>query len=338
MGRYRQAVLIAAALVALAGRPAFAQPELEEARKRFEQGESYFKAGTYDKAIEEYRAAYALVPRPGLLFNIALCYEKDGDAARAIEYYDRYLGADPGGAKSPEARARREALARELAARQAEGERAARAASERAAGAVALESKDYDEAVARLKASYELVPEPEVVFELAEAYRGKGNDILAETEYRRYLIASETGPNRERASERLRELDARRRARSAVGPDPSPRSGTRGSLTLAVIAYSAAGVAAGAGIIFGLESLSITNDIDDELETGTPPLDSSDPRFEDQRRAALAANVSFAIAGAAVIAGAVLTWRALRSERRPAALVAPVAGPDGAGARLEVTW
>lgn len=334
MGRDSRSVLIVAVVAvvaALAARPATAQPELAQARERFEQGEAYFKAGTYDKAIEEYRAAYALVPRPGLLFNIGLCYEHLGDAAQAIDHYDRYAAADPGGGKVSEARARREALARKLEAERAAADRTKRAAEARAAGVRAAGGGDHDEAVRRFTASYALSPEPEVLFELAEAYRAKGDDILAATEYRRYLATSAPVANRERASERLRELEAR-----ATAP-PRPR----GSLTPAIVAYSIAGVAAGVGLVYGLRSRGDLNEIDDELATGTPPLDTGDPRFEDGRLAARNANIAFAIAGAATITGAVLTWRALRT-RRPRrsgeAAVVPTAGLGGAGVRVEVVW
>ncbi len=342
MGRHSQTLLIVAVVAvsgALAARPALAQSKLTKARKRFEQGEAYFKAGTYDKAIEEYRAAYDLVPRPGLLFNIGLCYENLDDPENAIAFYDRYVGADPDGGKVSEARARREALSRKLDERRADAERRQRAEDERTAGTRALIAGDYDEAIARLTASYELVPEPEVLFELAEAYRGVGDWILAATEYRRYLAASETGANRARASERLREVEAKAAA-DRVGPGQATgpartRRVRRGSLTPAIAAYAVAGVAAGAGVLYGLSSRSTLSDIEDELVTGTPPLDTGDPRFDDGRTAARNANIAYAVAGVAAITGAVLTWRALRTKE---VIIAPTASASGAGVTMELTW
>jgi tetratricopeptide (TPR) repeat protein len=313
-----------------------AQPPLDQARVRFEQGEAYFKAGTYDRAVEEYRAAYALVPRPGLLFNIGLCYEHLDDEASAIDHYDRYIAADPTGAKTTEARARREALARKLDAKRAAADVARRATDERAAGLRAAGVGDHDEALERLTASYALVPEPEVLFELAEAYLGKGDDLLAATEYRRYLSTSAFA-HRERASERLREIEARSAGTEPEAPVPT----RRGSLKPAIVAYSAAGVAAVVGIVYGVKSRSTLGTIDDELATGTPPLDTGDPRFDDGRLAARNADIAFAIAGAAAITGAVLTWRALRTGRpvRPGeAVVVPTTSATSAGVGIEVVW
>ena len=140
MGKDRRPVLAAAlAVVACLAATAGAGPgpsRRARAVKRFDQGEAFFLAGAYDKAAVEYQAAYDLVPKPGLLFNIGLCRENLGDAPGAIEMYRRYLAADPDGTKSAEARARVAALEEKLASeRRAEEERRARAEEERRARA-----------------------------------------------------------------------------------------------------------------------------------------------------------------------------------------------------------
>ena len=85
-----------------------------KAKAHYEQGEAYFKAGTFDRSVAEYKAAYALVPRSGLLFNIGLSLEMDGKHAEAVAVYQQYVDADQNGAKVTEARARMEALGRKL--------------------------------------------------------------------------------------------------------------------------------------------------------------------------------------------------------------------------------
>lgn len=340
MGRYSQAVLItviAVAVALIAVRPAAAQSKLDQARKHFDQGEAYFKAGTWDKAIDEYNAAYALVPRPGLLFNIGLCYEHLEQPSRAVDYYDRYLKAAPDGGKATEARARREAQMRLVKKQRADADRAKKAAGERAAGKNAMTAGDYDQAIAHLTSSYQLAPEPEVLFELAEAHRAKGDDILAAEAYRRYLAASETGTNRAVASERLRTIEARAAAMQDTHTEAQPAE-TRtehGSLVPAIVAYSVAGAATIVGVAYGLSSSSTLSGIDDQLDSGNPPLDSGDPRFADGRRAARNANIAYAAAGVAAIAGAVLTWHALRTEHT---VIVPRVTGDGAAVSLEVTW
>src|SRR5882672_9698113 len=92
--------LMAAAAVAGAAPSA----SLEKARQHFKAGESLFRSGDYEKAIAEYQAAYAIAPRPLLLYNIGAAYRKNAEAGgsvddkkQAVEYYRKYVDADPGG-------------------------------------------------------------------------------------------------------------------------------------------------------------------------------------------------------------------------------------------------
>ncbi len=60
-----------------------------------EEGASFYQAREYRKAAEKFLAAYGIDPDPNLLFNIARCYELQGDVDGAIEKYEAYL-AKPG--------------------------------------------------------------------------------------------------------------------------------------------------------------------------------------------------------------------------------------------------
>jgi len=94
--------------------------------------------------------------------------------------------------------------------------------------------------------------------------------------------------------------------------------------------------AAGIGLAYQLKARSIRSDLDRDLDNGTPPLDSRDPRFDEGRSAALVSSIAYGIAGAAGAVGGFLTVRALigrRSARRSVAVRAA-----GAGAALEVRW
>jgi tetratricopeptide (TPR) repeat protein len=132
-------VLALALAIFIAASPVVAQPAPRPeapaavAKRRFTQGEAYFKAGAFDLAAAEYEAAYAAVAEPGLLFNIGLAWENHGDRAAAIAYYDRYLAAVSTGGRSAEARARRDVLVRAVdEARAAEAARAEAARAEAA--------------------------------------------------------------------------------------------------------------------------------------------------------------------------------------------------------------
>jgi hypothetical protein len=88
--------------VAAAQPPADAQ---REARTRFERGVEMFERGDNDAALAEFLAAYALVPRPSVLFNLAATYEALRRYPDAVDAYTRFLA---GGSVERHDRARAE--------------------------------------------------------------------------------------------------------------------------------------------------------------------------------------------------------------------------------------
>jgi tetratricopeptide (TPR) repeat protein len=76
----------------------------KQARAHFIAGTAFYDAGSYDRAISEYRAAYKILPLPGLLFNLGQAYRLHGDFVEARDSYQRYLDTEPTGAIADEAR------------------------------------------------------------------------------------------------------------------------------------------------------------------------------------------------------------------------------------------
>jgi len=72
-----------------------AAQRIERARGHFDRGQSLFNRAQYAAAALEFQAAYELQPLALLLWNAAQAYRKAGDDAQAVEYYKRYLDADP---------------------------------------------------------------------------------------------------------------------------------------------------------------------------------------------------------------------------------------------------
>lgn len=112
--------LVSLLVVAALATPAFAQRKKDREKAaiaHYEQGQRHYNLGEFDKAIEEYKAAYALTNAPGLLFNIAQAYRLKKDYEQALFFYRTYLREDP----QAENRGDVEALIAELErARQAE--------------------------------------------------------------------------------------------------------------------------------------------------------------------------------------------------------------------------
>lgn len=110
------ALLVAGVLALLATPgPAHGQPKgdiVEAARRFFDAGAKAYTAGKYEAAVQAFEQAYAISPRPGILFSIGQAYrrqyflDKKVDNLRlAIEHYQRYVEAEPDGARIPDAAA-----------------------------------------------------------------------------------------------------------------------------------------------------------------------------------------------------------------------------------------
>src|SRR5215470_17009710 len=118
-------VVVGVLVLALASRTAVADDrkgtDLERARAHFKRGEAFYDAGNYEHAISEYQAAYALVLRPSLLFNLGQAFRRKAevshsadDKRQAVDYYRQYLDADPNGKGAPDARGYIAALEKEI--------------------------------------------------------------------------------------------------------------------------------------------------------------------------------------------------------------------------------
>ena len=134
-------------VVGASARPAPAQDaDGNEARRRkashhVRRGDAFKEAADYPAAAREYEDAYALVPHPVLFFNLAQVYRLGGERERAIEFYERYLAADPDGRASRQARRFAAQLRRERAHQRAaaarRGSRTGRSGATPAAGSIA---------------------------------------------------------------------------------------------------------------------------------------------------------------------------------------------------------
>jgi tetratricopeptide (TPR) repeat protein len=95
----RSAVAIAVALTA--SRVAIAQPapapsDAEDvARAKADSAKAAFDRGEYKIAVENYREAYRLMPRSGLLYNLGQAYRLSGMCAEAADAYREYLRLEP---------------------------------------------------------------------------------------------------------------------------------------------------------------------------------------------------------------------------------------------------
>src|SRR5262249_4467357 len=79
-------------LLALLAAPASAQDL--EAAAHVKLGDAFVRQRAYDKAVEEYATAMTIEPRSGLLFKIGTAYERMGDLAHALSFYQQYTAVE----------------------------------------------------------------------------------------------------------------------------------------------------------------------------------------------------------------------------------------------------
>jgi tetratricopeptide (TPR) repeat protein len=101
--------------------PAATSPQQATAKRLVSAGNAAFEKKSYREAIELYQQAYALIPHPVLIFNIAQAQRLAGQLDEAARSYERYLAADPAGIAAASARPN---LAHLRAARPADPDRA----------------------------------------------------------------------------------------------------------------------------------------------------------------------------------------------------------------------
>jgi hypothetical protein len=88
-------------LVGVAAR-AWADDPRADARTHYQAGQKFYGAGDYKSAIREFSAAQQIMPADLNNYNLALCYDKLGDAEPAIQYYKEYLNKVPNADKRSE--------------------------------------------------------------------------------------------------------------------------------------------------------------------------------------------------------------------------------------------
>lgn len=88
---------VAAVLVPLlsAGAALAQDAATQQAKDHFDEGQNLYLQGDFLAAALRFRSAYEAKPFSAFLFNVAVCYEKNKDYQRALEFYERFLAAEP---------------------------------------------------------------------------------------------------------------------------------------------------------------------------------------------------------------------------------------------------
>jgi hypothetical protein len=146
--------LLVALIASVATTRAWADDPRAEARTHYQAGMKAYSGGDYKVAIREFSAAQSIAPADLNNYNLALCYDKLGDAQPAIQYYREYLNKVPNADKRAEIEAsisRLDAAVKSAEAKKADEQRKIDDAK-KAEEAKAAEAKKAEDAKAAAEA------------------------------------------------------------------------------------------------------------------------------------------------------------------------------------------
>jgi tetratricopeptide (TPR) repeat protein len=272
----------------------------EEARAAYRRGADLYRAGRYREAIAEFETADRLRPSPALQFNVGQAWEKLGDVEAALAAFARYLRQDPRAAN-------REAVERNV--RSLEGRLAA---TGRQMLHVLTDPPGAEVAVDGAPAGRSPVdaafrPGPHAITATAPGRQAARRDVVLlpqrSLEVRLDLEPlPPPPPEAEAATPPVLAATPPAPPLEATRPGPAPAPAEQKSWLGPIIAGSVGVVAAGAGLVMGLQARNAQN----ALLAGGNDRSQADALQSKARSDATTANVLYGVAGAAVLTGGVL--------------------------------
>jgi hypothetical protein len=145
----RVLVLLFMALLATTAAPRAFADARSDAKAHYQAGMKAYNAADYRTAIQEFSSAQQIAPADLMNYNIALCYDKLGEAEPAIQFYKAYLAKVPSASNRSEIEAsvsRLEAALKSAAQKRADEQRAADEARKAEEARKANEAMKADEA------------------------------------------------------------------------------------------------------------------------------------------------------------------------------------------------
>jgi len=211
------------------------------------------------------------------------------------------------------------------------GDNAAEAKAAYKRGADLYRAGRYSAAIAEFQAADKLKPSPALHYNMGQAWEKLGDLPAALAAYARYLQLDPRAPNREAVERTVLGLEAKVAAASAATPrldpgqgpvspatslaavpppppleatrpDPAPQPVERKNWLGPIIAGGLCVVAAGAGVIMGVQARNAQN----ALLAGGNDRQQADALVSKANSDATAANVLYGVAGAAMLTGGVL--------------------------------
>jgi tetratricopeptide (TPR) repeat protein len=180
------------------------------AMQAFERGQTAFNEGRTKDSASAFIEAWSHKPLPMFLHNAAAAYHKGGDNARAIEYYQRYLNAEPNASDGDRVRKTIDKL------HQANGTQLIKpevSPDERKAaykafdeGKVAYGEGRWTDAAKAFAEAYRQMPEPTFKYNVAASLDRAGDTRGAVRAYQEYLNAAPNAHDADKVRSRIEKL------------------------------------------------------------------------------------------------------------------------------------
>jgi hypothetical protein len=328
---FLKGLLLAAVVTAFAAAPSVglaqeAEGEQDDARTFYKAGKEAYEAGKYAEAEEAFQKAYDAKPHPTVLKSIAECKVQLGDLTGAIELFEKFL-ADPAASKKEEVQARVTELKGMMASLEV--------TSAPEGAAIALDGTDTGKTT---PSTFELAPGDHEVVLTAEGYEplmkqvtlAKGQDGQVKADFAAEGIKV---PTEEPA---LADPFA---SEEGGGEEEVTEDDSEGPPAAFWVCAAVAGVGLVSGTVFGTMALGDEKDYKDNPTKGTK---------ESGERNAIIADVSFGVAAAAAVVGAVILITDAKGGEAEVEAdadtakrrwdIVPVAGGDTIGVATAVTF
>ena len=265
-----------------------------EARTAYRRGADLYKAGKYREAISEFEAANRMKPSPALQFNIGQAWEKLGDPAAALAAFARYLRLDPTAANRDAVQRSVKVLEGRLAAT---GRQMLHVEADPPGAEVRVDGAPAGPA----PVDAPFVPGPHALAASAPGRRTATRDVVlpAGSSLTVNLVLE---PGQDPVAAPVLAARPPEAPLEATRPEAPPAPAEQKSWLGPIIAGSVAVVAAGAGLVMGLQARNAQN----ALLAGGNDRSQADALVSKANGSATAANVLYGVAGAALITGGVL--------------------------------
>jgi hypothetical protein len=275
--------LAAALSVTTAGRLRAAAPGTAESQARaielFTEARRLQNQGRPAEACEMFRRSSELLAGPGILLNLGQCFEREGNAIKALETYERALEAAE---QHPTAAPPQRAAWADEARRGMEGQRRQVAEVVLRAQTRGIRLELDGRSIEPRPEPYRLAPGRHEVKATAPGRVPFTRELVARPGETEYVIVPELEAELGVQSESLAAPVAVPAEPPPPQPSPTPAADGDGSSALPWVLVATGSALVGTGVVTGLIASSKERELEQNCPGGTCPSEDQDPGWQDK--------------------------------------------------------